>query len=374
MEKYSAFRDPGTGIQPFLTPVPPLGSSTPLKIALPFLYVAGAVRTALVVAVAALYGVLVSGACTLLIPIPPIHNVVSYVLTALLSRLTLLILGIWWIPVEKVSRKRGRSTESRESWRPGAGDLIVSNWSSWIEILWLAFRFDPIFVLPVSSTLVEQHDASPETGVAGRKTGTGSAAISSPVRRVARRADIVGFRKTSLLRMITSTGKMPLDASSSNYSSLEEIRRKASRPLVVFPECTTSNGRGLLRFAEVFKDRAVPVKGYKVFIMCVRYDPPTVLSPTLSHSIPSALNPLLHVFALASTFKPLTMSIRLLPPAESPSSPLFMASEVVSGDVGADTLSAACAGLISQLGKLKKMSLSWEDKVYFLRLYREKQR
>ena len=85
-------------------------------------------------------------------------------------------------------------------------------------------------------------------------------------------------------------------------------------------------------------------------------------------------NPLLHVFALASTFGPLTMSIRLLPPAESPGSPLFMASEVVSGDVGEDTLSAVCASLISQLGKLKKLSLSWEDKVSFLRLYREKQR
>ncbi|KAN0127465.1 hypothetical protein V8E53_014677 [Lactarius tabidus] len=374
MEKYSAFRDPGTGIQPYLTPVPPVGSSSPLQIALPFLYVVGAVRTALVAAIAALYVVLVSGACTLLTPIPPIHNIVSYLLTAPLSRLTLLILGVWWIPVEQVSRKRGRSSESNGSWRPGAGDLIVSNWSSWIEILWLAFRFNPIFVLPISSTPVEQPDASPETRVTGRKTGTGSAAISSPVRHASRRADIVGFRKTSLLRMIMSTGNTPLDASSGNYSSLEEIRRKATRPLVVFPECTTSNGRGLLRFAEVFKDRAVPVKGYKVFVLCVRYDPPTVLSPTLSHSIPSALNPLLHVFSLASTLGPLTMSIRLLSPAESPGSPLFMASEVVTGDVGEDTLSAVCASLISQLGKLKKMSLSWEDKVSFLRLYREKQR
>jgi hypothetical protein len=68
------------------------------------------------------------------------------------------------------------------------------------------------------------------------------------------------------------------------------------------------------------------------------------------------------------------MSVRLLPPAESPGSPLFLPSETVSGDVGEDTLSAACASLISQLGKLKKMSLSWEDKVPFLRLYREKQR
>ena len=41
------------------------------------------------------------------IPIPPLHNAVSYILTALLSRLALLILGVWWIPVEQVSRKRG---------------------------------------------------------------------------------------------------------------------------------------------------------------------------------------------------------------------------------------------------------------------------
>jgi hypothetical protein len=28
-----------------------------------------------------------------------------------------------------------------ESWAPGAGDIIVSNWASWIEILYLAFRY-----------------------------------------------------------------------------------------------------------------------------------------------------------------------------------------------------------------------------------------
>ena len=103
-----------------------------------------------------------------------------------------------------------------------------------------------------------------------------------------------------------------------------------------------------------------------------RYDPPTALSPTLSHPIPSKLNPLSHVFSLAKTFQPLTVSIRLLPPDESPSSPSFLAGEVVPNDVGDDILAAACSGLISQLGKLKRMNLSWEDKVLFLKLYREK--
>jgi hypothetical protein len=98
-----------------------------------------------------------------------------------------------------------------------------------------------------------------------------------------------------------------------------------------------------------------------------RYDPPTALSPTLSHSIPTTLNPLPHAFFLATVLKPLTISIRLLSPADSPG------SEVVSGDVGADVLCAACEGLIAQLGKMKNMSLSWEDKVSFLKLYREKQ-
>ena len=285
----------------------------------------------------------------------------------------------------------------------------MSNWASWIEILWLAFRsvlsrfhpygtlmasgrsLDPIFVLPLSNDPVLQRDMPLEVRATGRRTGTGSAAISLPTKSVAQRANIIGFRKVSLLHIIMRTGNTPLDVSSGNYSSLEEIRSSANRPVVVFPECTTSNGRGLLKFADIFKDRQVPVKGYNVFIMCarcvkracvvpseldgktvLRYDPPTALSPTLSNSIPLPLNPLPHIFSLTRTLQPLTMSIRLLPPAESPSSPSFLLGEVVSSDVGDDILGVACSGLISQLGKLKRMNLSWEDKVLFLKLYREK--
>ena len=75
----------------------------------------------------------------------------------------------------------------------------------------------------------------------------------------------------SLLAMIRATGSIPLNSSScKDYVSLEEIRSKADRPVVVFPECTTSNGRGLLRVADVFRGVNVPVKGFNVFVMCVR--------------------------------------------------------------------------------------------------------
>jgi hypothetical protein len=130
--------------------------------------------------------------------------------------------------------------------------------------------FDPIFVLPLSDHSTQTLDMPTETRATGRRTGTGSAAITLRTKPVVPRANIVGFRKVSLLRIIMHTGGSPLNVSSGDCSSLEEIRRSANRPVVVFPECTTSNGRGLLKFADIFKDRPVPVKGYKVFVMCVR--------------------------------------------------------------------------------------------------------
>ena len=73
--------------------------------------------------------------------------------------------------------------------------------------------------------------------------------------------------------MITHTGRIPLQTSNDKekYASLEEVRKRARGPVVVFPEFSTSNGRGLLRFANVFKhERDIPVRGYNIFLMCIR--------------------------------------------------------------------------------------------------------
>ncbi|PSS37312.1 hypothetical protein PHLCEN_2v789 [Hermanssonia centrifuga] len=61
------------------------------------------------------------------------------------------------------------------------------------------------------------------------------------------------------------------------------------------------------------------------------------------------------------------MSIRLLAPSESPSSGSFLASEFSSGN---DVLSEASAGLIAQIGKMKRVGMGWEDKAAFLEFYR----
>jgi hypothetical protein len=130
-------------------------------------------------------------------------------------------------------------------------------------------RFNPIFVLPVPL----QSLSSPITHTPGRRTGTGSAAISSPSRSPSIRTPISGFRTVSLMSALRVTGRVPpYDyISPEGYSStLEDIRMKADRPIVVFPECTTSNGRGMLRFADVFEGEILPVKKCQVFVMCVR--------------------------------------------------------------------------------------------------------
>ncbi|TFK76005.1 hypothetical protein BDN72DRAFT_930502 [Pluteus cervinus] len=378
MEKFSAYRDPGTGIQPFLTPVPPTGSASLAKLIFVIGLVVASIRTGLVLILLVSYVLLVKVVCLLLIPITPIHRAVSHGMTAIIGRMTLFVLGFYQISVEHVARKRGYRYPGGEKWNPQAGDLIISNWVSWIELLWLAIKFDPVFVLPIADPLFDITAAQPAhiTSAPGRRTGTGSANIqSSQARTVIPRQSIKGFCQVSLLTLIGLTGEVPTAFAthfgSAKFLPLDEIRKKASRPVVVFPECTTSNGRGLLRFSNVF-NQTIPTR-HGVFIMCVRYDPPTALVPSLSHSVPSAsLNPLYHFWSIASSLSPLTISIRLLDKADSPSSPLFIASEVLSGRPDEDQLSEASAVLISQIGRLKRVGMGWEDKYSFLDFFRHK--
>ncbi|ESK97655.1 vacuolar protein sorting protein vps66 [Moniliophthora roreri MCA 2997] len=377
MEKYSAYRDPGTGIQPFLTPVPPPkpGSDFLYLVWAPIGYVIGAIRTVLVLGLTLVYVLLVHGVLSVFCVLPPAHRFATRIVTALLCRVVLFLAGFVWIPVEIISRKRGRGNTVSQQWTPAAGDIIVSNWTSWVELLWLAFRFNPIFVMPIPESSVPNAPSTPSTPIThtpGRRMGTGSANIASNARTVAPQIPIVGFYPVSLLTAIRNTALVPPFPSLKNHrpQSLDDIRKNADRPLVVFPECTTSNGRGLLRFADVFK-RSAPVTGHNIFLMSVRYDPPTTFSLTASHSIPpTALNPLHHLFSLTFSITPSPISIRLLSPSESPSSPLFMASEVIPG--AQDSLTEACSVLIAQTGKLKRMSLGWEDKSKFLDFYRGK--
>ncbi|KAF7301354.1 hypothetical protein MIND_00700600 [Mycena indigotica] len=372
MEKYSAFRDPGTGVQPFLPLVPP-SPSLLSNVSTPLSWVVGLLRIALLFVVLSLHLTL-SAVGAILKPIPFLGSAFSHLFTAVTARTALAILALW-VSVDNVTRKRGRGAKDIERWSPRAGDLIVSNWVSWVEVLWLGFRFNPIFVLPITAANPSPATARPAEAIShtpGRRTGTGSANIQSATRAATIRMPIIGFRQVSLLSMLSATGRTPF-AQTTSYESLEDIRQRSRRPVVVFPECTTSNGRALLRFAEVFKQR-VPVQGYNVFVMCVRYDPPTRFAATLAHCVPTSFNPIPHIWSIATSLVPQAVSIRLLAPSESPSSQLFVTSEFLSGPDDADPLAEVCGALIAQIGKMKRTGMGWEDKSLFLDFFHSKEK
>lgn len=51
-----------------------------------------------------------------------------------------------------------------------------------------------------------------------------------------------------------------------------------------------------------------------------------------------------------------------------------MVSEVVTTGKTEDMLSEACASLIAQIGKMKRVGMGWEDKAAFLEFYRAKRK
>ncbi|EUC66387.1 acyltransferase-like protein, putative [Rhizoctonia solani AG-3 Rhs1AP] len=385
MEKFSAWRDPGTGVQPFLTPVPPQTTKSLADYgAAAFGVVVGILRSVVALVLLILFTML-RLVCIFFLPIPPLHRFLSWLVIAILGRIFLCLIGFWSISTYVASRKSRRAdTRSTDKWSPGPGDIIVSNWASWVEILWLAVQYDPQFVLPVCVASTPSITQSSTPATPGRRTGTGSAQIATV--SAARRQQILGFRTASLLEMIFATGHVPpYEISTSTITTtIEDIRAQSDRPLVVFPECTTSNGRVLIRFADVFiagkgKHIKHPVKGFKMFIVCARYDPPTSTTPSPTQSIPSQPgtlpNPLPHILKLlfAPAFTQ-SLSIRMVAPSDSPSSGSFMASEIIldNGIAPADEISEACAVLMAQASKLKRVGMGWEDKAAFLDFYRKR--
>ena len=121
---------------------------------------------------------------------------------ASLARLILLVLGVVFVKVETVQlRKTGRSPPS-VPFDPRKGDVVVANACSPLDLLYLAFRYNPTFLLPV-------------------------AASSSS-------AKVTGWRRVTLLSAILATGQLPQPSTAAE--SLEAAVKNAVGPVVVFPE------------------------------------------------------------------------------------------------------------------------------------------
>ena len=116
-------------------------------------------------------------------------------------------------------------------------------------------RFNPTFALPIHAPPAV--DPSRSASVTGRQTGTGSSNIDLPSISSVPSSPLLGYLPVGLITMLNMTGHTPAHFHSSQYEgkdvklyALEELCDRAPGAVVLFPEGTTTNGRGLLRSSE----------------------------------------------------------------------------------------------------------------------------
>ncbi|GAA6047870.1 hypothetical protein JCM3770_004683 [Rhodotorula araucariae] len=336
-EKFSRWRDGSTGVAPFLVPLPAGNDQLPPVLQLvtvPVTVLLGAVRTLLVALLLLAHFVLVDGVLAVFSFAPPVYALLSRACNVSIARLVLAVLGVVHIRVEAVQlRKTGRSPPT-VPFSPRKGDLIVANSSSYVDLLYLTFRFNPTFVLPVTSP-------------------TSSSKIT-------------GWRRVTLLTAILANGSLP--ETREGGETLDEVVKRAVGPVVLFPEATTSNNRALLKLAELATPAGASASPLRTFVLVFKYPAPTRLAPSLTYPIPTP-SPLAglvaHIYTLTSRLTPYTLTVRRLHPSEAPK--LSTVPRKDEWDALADTLAAT--------GRLKKVgALGWVEKGAFLEFRRVKGR
>ncbi|KAJ4294020.1 hypothetical protein N0V90_007709 [Kalmusia sp. IMI 367209] len=226
MEKYSQFRDKGTAIAPFL-PVPPPPTSTlwaPLHVLL------FALRLAPVASVSLFYFLLFE-----ILPVPT-------TLKKCLLWLLLAVPGVWWVDLQVDGVKRGRLADKQAAGSlPREGDIVASSFTSPLDPLYLAGIFCPVFTR------------------------------SWPGER--------GVEVISLWGAICMAFSRPQLEPPKNTKLVELNKLSKKYPdsiICVFPECTTTNGRGILPCSPSLLTADPKTKIYPVNL---RYTPGDITTP-----------------------------------------------------------------------------------------------
>ncbi|KAI8382268.1 hypothetical protein BD560DRAFT_386124 [Blakeslea trispora] len=314
MEKFSRWRDASTGIQPFLPPV----VKNILKVLSNVVYktigsLQAVIKLVLILLVSLIYILSVPLLGLVWTPIPFLKRLWTRLLSIVLLRSALMMMGFFYIKTETVSLRKSRDRTLGSSVKHG--DLIVANWTSYIDIIYLAYRFSPVFTQVFMNTS---------------------------------RVKVVSFWEA-----IQLVGQSPQVAQNEEtLYSLDELTEKAKQagwgPVVVFPEGTTTNGRALLKFSSVLDSLDLDVD--RIHLLAFKYE---------YHSIPPTFtvgNIYWHLFQLCSQFYN-TMIIKSLSQGELQS-----------------TTAEALHTSLGHLSKLRKTNLGMSDKQAFLDYYYQGQK
>ncbi|KAH8652208.1 hypothetical protein BX600DRAFT_516271 [Xylariales sp. PMI_506] len=226
MEKYSQYRDRGSGVSPFIPHTTPVSAITVLLHTFIYLF-----RLPLLLSYAVFYFLVLTH-----LPLPA-------VVRKLLLWCMLAIPGVWWVDLQLDGVKRGHLHQQPPERVPHPGSIIAAQFTSPIDALYLAAIFDPIFT------------------------------VSYPGSQKVQRISLLG----AILLALGSVQLTPPASSRANLTTLRRlVEENPHRVFVVFPECGTTNGKGLLPLSPSLLGAAASTK---VFPVSLRYTPQDITTP-----------------------------------------------------------------------------------------------
>ncbi|KAJ3415696.1 hypothetical protein HDV05_004374 [Chytridiales sp. JEL 0842] len=339
MEKFSRWRCPGTGIAPFLPTKKSRSQESILTIVggtLKQTVVGPTISAAklLIIAALGLVATVLYNAGHLLI-LPALKRPWHQLISLIFGRLALFLLGFYNIPTTTTTLKkslREKQSLSKSLSHPSnsiqSGDIIIANHTSYIDILYFQTFYTPVF-LHISSN--------------GK------------------------CRVQSFSESLFRCGEYPVLEEKEDICTLSQIsswaKKEMKGPVVVFPEGTTTNGRGLIKFLPVLENAGFklgPKDGgaprFHVFGLKYEYED---YSPT--YTIGGKLS---HVIGLGAQFVN-RLEVKKLSVEES--------NGIVSASQQVGTLGTQAATMVGQLLRLRMTSLSVGDKVEFFDFYKERE-
>ncbi|KAI0552216.1 hypothetical protein F4679DRAFT_102926 [Xylaria curta] len=232
MEKYSQFRDRGSGISPFLPATTP--ASVVSKVLGAWIF---AIRLPVLVMYCAAYFLVLDH-----LPLPQFLRKLN--LWALLG-----IPGIWWVDLQLDGVKRGSLSQQPADRFPRERAVIAAQFTSPVDAVYLAAIFDPIFV------------------------------VSYPGTRKVQRVSLFRAMALALAPPTTAVPRMGL------ITLRALVEQNPHRVIAVFPEMTTTNGKGILPFSPSLLSCPADAT---IFPVSMRYTPADITTP-----VPGAWMPFL---------------------------------------------------------------------------------
>ncbi|CAK3998182.1 related to vacuolar sorting Vps66 [Lecanosticta acicola] len=237
MEKYGQYRDKGSGIAPFF-PIAPPPSNLVLA---PYHLLLFCLRIPLLIFAWAVWLLIIQ------------WTTAGSLLRKANLWCILGIPGVWWIDIRVDGVQRGSLGKGGSMRLPGPGTIIASSYTSPLDVLYLAAIFDPIF--------------------------TQSYQGSRKVRPLSLEGALAACFS------LTTSPEQTIELS-------QLVAQNPQRVIVVFPESTTSNGRGVLHLSPSLLSAP---KSTSIYPVSLRYTPADVVTP-----IPGWMEALRFIWKLCS--------------------------------------------------------------------------